>query len=195
MNYENVNFHQGLCSGAGYFEFNLKNMRRLLFFTLFLLLVKLAPGQSNGLLRPCSSPESAQFDFWVGDWELVWNDTSKGTNSVRRILDGCGIQENFSDAVSNFNGMSWSMYNPKTANWQQTWIDNQGGYIVLTGKFDKGEMILATKPVADLQGKMTLSRMVFYNIKAGSFDWNWENSIDNGSTWKLNWKIHYQRNK
>ena len=170
-------------------------MQRLLFFTLFLLLVKSGSAQSNGSQRPCSSPESAQFDFWVGDWELTWNDTCKGTNSVRRILDGCSIQENFSDPVNNFKGMSWSMFNLKTANWQQTWVDNQGGYIVLTGKFDKGEMILATKPVADAQGKMAISRMVFYNIKPGSFDWNWENSIDNGSTWKLNWKIHYQRKK
>jgi hypothetical protein len=195
VDYENVNFRQPLCSGTGYFEFNLKNMQRLLFFMLFLLRVKPVPAQTNGTQRPCRSPESSQFDFWVGDWELTWNDTSKGINSVKRVLDGCGIQENFSDPVNNFNGMSWSIYNPGTANWQQTWIDNQGGYIVLTGKFDKEEMILATKPVANTQGKMTISRMVFYNIKAGSFDWNWENSIDNGRTWKLNWKIHYKRKK
>src|SRR5258706_5502013 len=160
-------------------------MQRLLLFILVLLLVKPAPAQTTGGQHPCSSPESSQFDFWVGDWDLTWNDTSKGINSIKRVLDGCGIQENFSDAVNNFNGMSWSMYNPKTAAWQQTWIDNQGGYIVLTGKFDKGEMVLATKPVANAQGKLSISRMVFYNIKPGSFDWNWENSIDNGSTWKL----------
>jgi len=195
MNCENVNFHQPLCAGTGYFQLNLKNMQRLLWLTLFLPLVNSALAQNNAVQHPCSFPESSQFDFWIGDWELTWNDTSKGINSVKRVLDGCGIQENFSDPVNNFNGMSWSMYNSKTAHWQQTWIDNQGGYIVLTGKFDKGEMILATKPVANARGKTTLSRMVFYNIKAGSFDWNWENSMDNGSTWKLNWKIHYQRRK
>jgi hypothetical protein len=170
-------------------------MRNLLLLIFFIIQLKSAPAQTKANQSPCSSPESSQFNFWIGEWELTWNDTSKGTNSVKRVLDGCAVQENFNDAVNSFTGMSWSIYNPQAAIWQQTWIDNQGGYIVLTGKFEKGEMILATKPVLSSGGKQSLSRMIFYNIRPDSFDWNWESSTDGGKAWKLNWKIHYQRKK
>ncbi|MES1219699.1 MAG: hypothetical protein ABUT20_29635, partial [Bacteroidota bacterium] len=95
----------------------------------------------------------------------------------------------------SYKGMSWSMYNPKTAEWQQTWVDNKGGYIVLTGKFINGEMTLSTQPMVTPKGNKIVSRMVFYHIKPDSFDWNWENTSDEGKTWKLNWQIHYQRRK
>jgi hypothetical protein len=109
-------------------------------------------------------------------------------------MDGCVVNENFNDPLAHYTGMSWSMYNPKISAWQQTWVDNQGGYIVLSGKYNNNEMILSTQPVVTPEGKSFVSRMIFYHIEADSFDWNWESSADN-KTWKLNWKIHYQRKK
>src|SRR3954447_7810802 len=155
-------------------------MKYILFTILFFVQVKEALAQNNTSPKPCSAPESSQFDFWTGDWELTWNDTSKGTNSVKRILDGCAVQENFYDPALNYSGTSWSVYNPRTALWQQTWVDNQGAYISLTGKFENEQMILSTSPATTKDGKQSISRMIFYNIKPGSFDWNWENTIDNG---------------
>jgi hypothetical protein len=35
--------------------------------------------------------------------------------------------------------------------------------------------------------------MVFKNIKANAFTWDWESSVDGGETWKLNWRINYSR--
>jgi len=112
---------------------------------------------------------------------------------VKHVLDGCVVQENFNDPTQHFTGTSWSVYNPKTSKWQQTWVDNQGAYITLTGKFESGQMILSTPPAKLQNKKLSVSRMIFYNIRPDSFDWNWENSTDNGTSWKLNWKIHYQR--
>src|SRR5688500_17263888 len=82
---------------------------------------------------PCSFPEATEFDFWLGTWELTWNDTMHGTNYVEKILDGCTVQENFTDPATNFTGKSWSVYDLNYNRWQQTWVDNKGGYIVLTG--------------------------------------------------------------
>ncbi len=45
----------------------------------------------------CSSPEAKQFDFWIGNWNLTWNDTLYGTNHIEKILGSCTIQENFND--------------------------------------------------------------------------------------------------
>jgi hypothetical protein len=155
------------------------------------MLVMNANGQVNA--NSCSSPEASQFDFWLGNWDLTWNDTSKGTNHVEKILGSCVVQENFIDPVGNLFGKSWSMYNPAKKLWQQTWVDNQGGYIVLTGKYDGKKMTLSTMPVKAPDGKVDISRMIFYNITKNSFDWNWEKSTNGGKTWTLVWKINYKR--
>jgi hypothetical protein len=48
---------------------------------------------------PCKSPESSQFDFWLGEWECSWKDakgeTKKGSNKINKILGSCVIEENF----------------------------------------------------------------------------------------------------
>jgi hypothetical protein len=166
-------------------------MKRLTIYLTTILFCLHAEAQQK--MPSCSSPEAAQFDFWLGKWELTWNDSSKGTNEVEKILGNCVIQENFNDPASVFCGKSWSTYNPAKKEWQQTWVDNQGGYIVLTGKFSDHKMILSTIPFKNEKGEVQMSEMVFYNITKDSFDWNWEKSNDSGKSWVLNWKIHYQR--
>lgn len=168
-------------------------MKKYLLALVIVALFKPLKAQNIAGQKPCSSPAATQFDFWVGDWNLTWNDTSKGTNSITKIMDGCTLHENFFDPVLNYKGESWSVYNPAIKMWQQTWVDNSGGYIVLTGKFENGEMTLETQPRKLPDGKEQIARMVFHNITAESFDWRWEASADNGASWKVNWLIHYRR--
>src|ERR1044071_982161 len=80
---------------------------------------------------PCSLPQASQFDFWVGDWNLTWSDSLHGTNHVDKIFGNCTVHENFTDPNTNFLGQSWSVFNANYKMWQQTWVDNQGGYIAL----------------------------------------------------------------
>jgi len=107
-------------------------------------------------------------------------------------MDGCTVHEHFSDQEGNFKGESWSVYNPQKELWQQTWVDNEGGYIVLTGGIKSNEMILTTDEQRTSTGT-SMARMVFFNIQQNSFDWRWEKSTDGGKTWTLNWLIHYKR--
>jgi len=44
--------------------------------------------------NPCAVAEQQQLSFWVGEWDLTWpgnqpSEVQHGTNSVRRVLDGC----------------------------------------------------------------------------------------------------------
>lgn len=147
--------------------------------------------------KPCSAPEASQFDFWVGNWEATWADTMHGTNHIEKLFGNCTIHENFSDPRIGYLGQSWSVYNNNYKQWQQTWVDNQGGYIALTGGMVGDSMILKTAErtvptTISNTGKM-MSRMVYYNIKKESFDWSWQSSGDGGVTWKTNWLIHYKR--
>ena len=168
-------------------------MKKYVLAFILLSVVIFIKAQTKPIQKPCSSAEASQFDFWVGNWELTWNVTSKGSNTITKIMEGCTLHENFFDPVLNYKGESWSVYNPTKKIWQQTWVDNGGEYIALTGKFENGEMILSTQPGKLPDGKEQISRMVFYNITPKTFDWRWEASIDNGTTWKTNWLIHYKR--
>ncbi len=76
---------------------------------------------TNSQPQPCSAPEQKQMDFWVGDWDLTWTGNSSvgaghGTNSIKRILDGCIVGENFSGGESmHLRGRSVSIFE---ARWQ-----------------------------------------------------------------------------
>lgn len=164
---------------------------------MFILLLTLAvsfTARAQVNPQPCSAAEARQFDFWVGEWELTWSDSLHGSNRIEKMFGNCTIHENFSDPKLGYLGQSWSVYNPGSRLWQQTWVDNRGGYIVLTGGMDGGRMILKTGERQTPKGPQEM-RMVFSNITSDSFDWSWESSTDKGVTWKPGWVIHYVRKK
>ena len=141
---------------------------------------------------PCSRPEFSQFNFWVGNWELTWNDTSRGNNNITVEMGNCLIHEHFSDTVNQYFGQSWSMYDTTSKKWKQTWVDNSGEYLDFQGGFENGTMILQRSDI-NKKGQPVLQRMIFFNIAKNTFDWDWESSTDGGVSWKSQWKIHYRR--
>lgn len=143
--------------------------------------------------------EAKQFDFWVGNWKASGESFGPGgkakhtdaENSITHTMAGHVIQEKFK--MPGLNGMSVSVYDPSAKLWRQTWVDDNGGYIALTGTFADGKMTLRTIPRQDRPN--AASRMVFSNINSDSFDWDWQSSQDAGVTWKTAWHLHYTRVK
>ena len=135
-----------------------------------------------------TQPEN-QFDFWLGNWDVTWGEDDKGTNRIEKILDGKIIQENFT--APDLIGMSVSAYDAEHGLWRQTWVDNSGGYLDFTGKFEDGKMILSREAV--IKGQACKQRMVWFDIQEFKFEWNWERSDDGGNTWHVAWNIHYTR--
>lgn len=151
-------------------------------------------------------PMDKKFDFWVGKWNATWKNADgtigKGTNEITRVLNKKVIRENFQihndKNMKGFHGLSFSVYSPVTKQWKQTWVDNQGAYLDFYGKFDGDKRIFQrefTGTQGKIKGKKIAQRMVFYNIKPDSFDWDWELSLDGGKTWKLSWRIKYTKAK
>jgi hypothetical protein len=161
------------------------------------LVVAAAVAMTSGSISSTPAGEAsaaAQFDFWLGSWELTSGGKPAGTNTITREYDGAVIMERFAGTGENaLRGMSVSVFNKNTGRWNQTWVDNQGGYLDFEGGFDDGKMILSRR--ATIQGKDVVQRMVWFNITADSFDWNWERSDDDGATWNTLWPIHYERSK
>jgi hypothetical protein len=163
--------------------------------SLFTIIPILGQDNNDGKSK-CDCDECHQFDFWIGEWKVQWDNSDgtpgEGQNIVNSILNGCVIEENFNGNPGvDFKGKSFSVYNNTQKIWQQTWVDDQGSYMVFTGGMEDDQMILSRKITRNK--KELIQRMVFYNISKDEFDWNWESSKDDSKTWQLNWKLHYTR--
>jgi hypothetical protein len=139
------------------------------------------------------------FDFWVGKWKATYDEGNGvqqyGINTIEKILDGKVIRESFEltgGSNKGFKGTSISVFEPRSKKWRQAWADNQGGYIDLEGEFVGDKRIFKTQ-IREQGNRKMMERMVFYNIEKDSFTWDWEASADGGETWKLSWRILYER--
>lgn len=84
-----------------------------------------------------------EFDFWLGRWEVHWGEGARGANTVRRVLGGKVILEEFDGRPgTELEGMSVSVYHPEGDVWRQTWVDSQGNYLDFVGSFQNGVMDL-----------------------------------------------------
>ena len=169
-------------------------MKKLIFVFVITLCFTVCSGQKLAILD-----STEYFDFWVGEWTASWDEGNGveqlGTNIITKSLDGKVIVENFritGGQSKGFKGMSMSVFQPKTNTWKQAWTDNQGGYFDFTGTFDGNKRMFQTA-VVERGDKKIQQRMVFYDITEKSMTWDWEISSDGGDTWKLQWRIFYEK--
>lgn len=148
-----------------------------------------------------AQPKAADFDFWVGDWDAVWpeSDTTSGTaqNTITREMNGKVLAEHFrvlSGQNAGFEGQSWSILDVISNTWKQTWVDSQGAYLDFTGGATRDTASFSRQFVSK-RGKPVQQKMVFHDIEAERFTWDWMSSKDEGKTWQLDWQIHYTRRK
>ena len=144
-------------------------------------------------------PQEQYFDFWIGEWNLTWNDSDgsigTGKNTISRILNEKVILEDFEGLTGQnkgFIGKSWSVYNPQLKEWKQTWVDNQGAYLDFLADYD-GDKRMFVRKFTGPNGNEVWQRMVFKDITDKAFTWDWESSTDGGDTWNLQWQINYKR--
>ena len=143
---------------------------------------------------PCSSAESSQFDFWVGDWDV--RDPSgqiAGRSRVSKILDGCVIFEEWTGLGEGrgFDGKSVSSYRSSEAGWRQTWVDNSGKHVDLRGGSPRtGFMSLNGEVIRS--GRRLLTRLS-WTAEANGVRQVFESSEDAGATWKTVFELRYAR--
>ena len=167
----------------------------------FVLLLACAPAVSNAQTAtpaqqpPCKSrPEYRQFDFWVGEWD-VRNPQGQqaGTNSVQLILGDCVLLENWTGARGG-QGKSFNVYNAAKGKWQQTWVDNAGNVLELSGEYRDGAMRFTGESVGR-GGAKTLERLTFTKVGDDRVRQLWEQSADGGKTWTVTFDGAYVRKK
>ncbi len=139
-------------------------------------------------------PEYRQFDFWVGEWDVM-NPRGQlaGTSSVQLILGNCVVFENWTGTRGS-NGKSFNIYNAAKGKWQQNWVDSSGSVLELTGEFKDNAMRLTGESLRP-GGAKTLERLTFTKINADRIRQLWEQSADDGKTWTVAFDGTYIRKK
>jgi hypothetical protein len=90
---------------------------------------------------PCEGvPEAAQFDFWLGHWEVRGADgILLGESRVSRGEGGCVVREEWQSTAGG-SGTSMSVYLPSRGQWRQVWVGSGGNHFDLVGTLVDGEM-------------------------------------------------------
>ena len=146
----------------------------------------------------CDTPESHQFDFWVGKWEVHPNGAGNiiAHSLIEKLYTGCAIRENWMPLgkEANGGGGSLSLYDSRLNRWRQTWVDSTGTRVDLDGGFANGVMTI-TGLWANFAGpgKDALVRM-HYQQQPDSQVRQWaESSSDEGKTWQPAFDFLYRR--
>jgi hypothetical protein len=141
---------------------------------------------------PCSAPEHRQFDFWIGEWEVTLATGQRaGTNRIERILGGCALQESWTGA-SPSQGQSLTVWDPGDHTWHQTWVDNAGTTLHLSGGIVNGEMVLeGQRRLPD--GTEVTDRITWTPNADGTLRQVWQSSQDRGMRWTTVFDGVYRR--
>lgn len=141
---------------------------------------------------PCKAePESAQFDFWIGEWGVYVQGQRRGSSRIEALPGGCVIVESYENP-GGFAGKSLNFYDPELGEWRQIWADNGGNVIFYQGGPRDGGMAFEGEGWGRRSPK-GLSRMIFTPNDDGSVRQLIERSDDGGETWSVYFDGRYVR--
>jgi len=129
--------------------------------------------------KPCTAPEYRQFDFWLGEWDVLGVGGGRGVNRISSVYDGCVVREEYESGGGAYTGTSLNFYDASTSAWYQTWIDNQGQPLFLSGGIVDGKMVLSSEA-----GKRPVQRITWTPLDVGKVRQLWEQT-DDGTTWSV----------
>lgn len=161
-------------------------------WTLLVLTAPFAGAQQPA--APCSALQHRQFDFWIGEWEVSGARGQRaGSNRIERILGGCALYESWTGAGPS-RGHSLNAWDRGDNKWHQTWMDNTGTVLMLSGGIVNGEMVMeGERRLPD--GTNTLERITWTPNADGSVRQHWQSSRDRAMRWTTVFDGTYRRVK
>ena len=152
-------------------------MRFFIFITILIMSLNLSAQSTN---CNCCTEKHTEFDFWIGTWTVTnLNGTPAGKNTIDKIQDHCVLRENWTSAKGNYTGTSNNFYNSQTKQWEQIWLDNQGGTLHLKGNRTGNQMILQSDELKNDKDQPYFHRITWTLNEDGTVRQYWE-TITNG---------------
>lgn len=142
------------------------------------------PVKDTAAPAPCGTEEFDQFAFWVGTWDVFDGEGKQvGENRITRILDGCVLLEEWAGATGH-RGRSFNIYDARRGVWHQTWVDHTGLLLVLEGGLRDGSMVLEGRLDRPDSDSPIDNRVTWIPSDDGSVRQHWQQSGDDGETWR-----------
>lgn len=172
-----------------------------------LMLLPLRGANAQEQAAPCRAPAYRQFDFWLGEWDVVnrqrrpegtaWGVTGRATDRVYAVAGGCGIVEHWrgGTAPGYVVGYSLRAWNPGKQKWDLVLLwprPEQPRFFSLDGSFRHGRGDFF-RSATDPQGHPVEIRFTFSDVTANSLRWNDGTSRDGGMTWSTTWIMEFTR--
>lgn len=144
--------------------------------------------------RPCMySDRARQFDFWIGEWDVLNPLGQKaGTSVIQQFAEGCGVLENWTSTLGG-NGKSINFYDPTTERWYQYWMGANGLPARYAGVYKDNAMRYEGETLAGANKVRT--RLTFFNLDPNTVRQLAEQSTDDGKTWTTTYDFKYVRKK
>ena len=159
-------------------------------------------------MSPSIDAVPTDFDFMIGSWAVghrrlnsrltgceEWTEFT-GTSTTRKILRGFG---NIEDNVLNFpegsvHAAAVRSFEPKSKTWAIWWLDGRSPHnldVPVVGQFAEGVGSFYADDA--MNGKPIRVRFLWYPNSGSQPRWEQAFSIDGGSTWEVNWIMHFER--
>lgn len=154
----------------------------------------------------CSAPEHRQFDFWIGEWDVVPNPATipagtppppagqkPGRNVIEKAHNGCVLIENW--MATGQTGQSFNLYDRTSKRWHQTWVDSSGGRHEYWGELKNGNMVFAGEiplgPASRFAGRRVV-RLTFFPMGPDQVRQFLE-ALNMDGTWSVSYDFIYTR--
>lgn len=163
--------------------------------------MSLRPIVANGgvkSLRPtaCDAPENRQFDFWLGEWDVSGTGADSvivAESSITAGAQGCVIIE-YWRPFQGASGYSLNMYDVKSKEWHQEWMDGSGRHTPFKGLVEADGVLRYEQldgPWTDKTIKR--KRMNFQKIDDNTVRQWGESYRPKTKEWTIDWDLTYHR--
>jgi hypothetical protein len=162
-----------------------------------LLISLLAAAQTPANPVPCDqNPAYHKRDFWLGEWNVydLKSGQKDGTNRIEKILKGCALIENWTEAADGSEGKSLFYFQPSTSRWKQVWVTETGAVKekVLKDTYT-GQGVRFQGEIPHRDGTSHLDRTTLTPTDGGRVRQTIEISRDSGKTWETVYDAEYRR--
>jgi hypothetical protein len=148
------------------------------------------PDTPIGARNPNAPPETAQYDFVIGDWDVVINfrnpDGTEVTYNAKWhnswIVDGYVVMQEWRGPYAS--GSEVRRYSSELGYWEGFNVyNNWGSPKAATARFADDEMVVMIEPVTDERGAF-INRETYSNITEDRWEMHSDRSYDDGATWE-----------
>jgi hypothetical protein len=175
-------------------------MRRSRLLAMIVVAASIAPSQlAAAEEQAClAAAPYSWLDFWLGDWDVYVGERKVGENSIRSILGGCAVTEDWSGA-SGTHGHSLFYVSPEAATWRQVWITEHA--VAPAGVKEKSLIERRADGTLIFQGAINdgarryLDRTTLEPKAPGEVRQLIEVSTDDGRTWTPTFDAGYRRRR